>query len=156
MISTMSKAIAFNNKGVRRNGSDPGNCLVCGKRLKRKNTKCCSNKCDNVRRKSLYVERWLEGKEDGKSGQNTSVIIKEYLFDKYDCKCQECGWGEKNPHTKKMPLTIHHVDGNAENNRPENLKLLCPNCHSLTSTYGGSNKGNGRKKRREYRKAALV
>lgn len=30
------------------------------------------------------------------------------------------------------------------NNKEENLLLLCPNCHSLTSTYKGANKGNGR------------
>ena len=40
-----------------------------------------------------------------------------------------------------------YIDGHSENNSLPNLKLLCPNCHSLTPTYGFLNKGNGRKKR---------
>lgn len=39
------------------------------------------------------------------------------------------------------------MDGNHENNNLSNLKLLCPNCHSLTKTYKGANKGNGRQHR---------
>jgi 5-methylcytosine-specific restriction endonuclease McrA len=34
------------------------------------------------------------------------------------------------------------------NHNEKNLNLLCPNCHSLTPTYGSLNKGNGRLKRR--------
>ncbi|MFA6159158.1 MAG: HNH endonuclease signature motif containing protein [Candidatus Paceibacterota bacterium] len=42
-----------------------------------------------------------------------------------------------------LPLTleIDHIDGNPENNEKENLRLLCPNCHSQTSTYRGKNAG---------------
>jgi predicted HNH restriction endonuclease len=47
-------------------------------------------------------------------------------------------------------LEIEHIDGNFENNAEENLELLCPNCHSLTSTYKGANKGSGRKERKKY------
>jgi 5-methylcytosine-specific restriction endonuclease McrA len=45
-------------------------------------------------------------------------------------------------------LQLEHKDGNSENNKPENLCLLCPNCHSQTPTYGAKNKGNGRHYRR--------
>lgn len=44
------------------------------------------------------------------------------------------------------------IDGNYKNNREENLILLCPNCHSLTSTYKGANMNYGRKQRRKYTK----
>ena len=40
--------------------------------------------------------------------------------------------------------------GNFENNSETNLTLLCPNCHSLTPTYKGANKGNGRKDLKKY------
>lgn len=78
-----------------------------------------------------------------------SKYIRRYLFEKYDCKCQKCGWGEKNIMTNYVPLQIHHKDGNYANNSEENLQLLCPNCHSLTETFGRLNK-NGRKGRKKY------
>lgn len=42
-----------------------------------------------------------------------------------------------------LPLEVDHVDGNWRNNRIENLRLLCPNCHSTTDTYRGRGKGRG-------------
>ena len=39
----------------------------------------------------------------------------------------------------KIPLELHHVDGDNTNNELGNLKLLCPNCHALTDNYRGKN-----------------
>lgn len=48
--------------------------------------------------------------------------------------CSECGagtlWQEK-----LLVLHVDHIDGDASNNVRENLRFLCPNCHSQTSTY---------------------
>ena len=49
--------------------------------------------------------------------------------------CENCGldqWLGNN-----IPLEIHHINGNNLDNRLENLKLLCPNCHAQTSNYRG-------------------
>ena len=73
-----------------------------------------------------------------------------YLKDKYHNKCARCGWGEVNPFTNLIPLEIDHIDGNFLNNQENNLILLCPNCHSLTATYKGANKGQGRAERKKY------
>jgi Zn finger protein HypA/HybF involved in hydrogenase expression len=69
------------------------------------------------------------------------------LFKKYDNKCSKCGWGEMNEFTNKIPLEVEHIDGNSENNKEDNLTLLCPNCYSMTKTYKGANRGNGRHNR---------
>lgn len=45
---------------------------------------------------------------------------------------------------KPIPLDIHHIDGDFKNDKKENLKLLCKNCHAQTETYGSKNNGNGR------------
>lgn len=57
--------------------------------------------------------------------------------------CVECGnTGIHNG--KELKLQLDHKDGNASNDVPNNVRLLCPNCHSQTPTFTAKNKGNGR------------
>lgn len=72
---------------------------------------------------------------------------KKYLIYKHGEKCMECGWCEINLVSQKVPIELEHIDGNSDNNSLDNLKLLCPNCHSLTPTYKALNIGNGRHSR---------
>jgi len=74
-------------------------------------------------------------------------MIRRYLIQIRGECCETCGWNERHPITGNVPITVHHMDGDSDNNRPENLRLLCPNHHSLTSTYGNLNRGNGKRKR---------
>jgi predicted nucleic acid-binding Zn ribbon protein len=142
-----SCAACFNNNGVRRKGVDPGNCPGCGDKLKSSRHKYCSHDCMEKYEYNSYINRWLRGLENGMKGEGISVYIRKYIFKEYGEKCQKCGWREKNPHTDRIPLTIHHKDGDWRNNKKENLEILCPNCHSLTETYGSRNRGNGRRSR---------
>lgn len=52
--------------------------------------------------------------------------------------CEECGWCKMSD-DGRVPLELDHVNGNNKDNRIENLRILCPNCHSLKPTHRGSN-----------------
>ncbi len=51
---------------------------------------------------------------------------------------------QRHPLTNKVPLEIDHINGNAEDNEESNLRLICPNCYSLSSNFRNLNKGNRR------------
>jgi Zn finger protein HypA/HybF involved in hydrogenase expression len=60
--------------------------------------------------------------------------------------CFECGRGP-NWRGKKLVLQVDHEDGDRFNNLRENLRFLCPNCHSQTETYGNTAMGNKKAKK---------
>lgn len=41
----------------------------------------------------------------------------------------------------KLPLELHHINGNHYDNRLENLQILCPNCHAIQPGNAGANIG---------------
>lgn len=126
-------------------------CLNCGKKIVGKNKKYCDNNCQIEYQHKEWIIRWKQGLETGLRGEySISLHLKRYLFEKFNNKCCKCGWGETNPYSQTIPLEIDHIDGDYSNNNEENLQLLCPNCHSLTPTYKGANKGQGRKERKKY------
>jgi hypothetical protein len=49
-------------------------------------------------------------------------------------KCYECGIGEE-WNGKSLILEMDHIDGDKHNNKRDNLRFLCPNCHSQTQTF---------------------
>lgn len=128
-------------------------CLSCGKELHgfHNNQKFCNSKCQKDYAYKQYIERWKNGKETGIIGEyGISKYLRRYIFEKFNNRCCKCGWGETNPYTGNIPLEVEHKDGDYTNNLEDNLELLCPNCHSLTSTYKGANRGKGRTSRSKY------
>ena len=124
-------------------------CIGCNLELKiRHKIKFCSNSCQMEYQHRHWVESWKIGQIQGNIGitsRNISVHLRQYLLEKFNNKCSVCGWTKKHPITGVVPLEIEHVDGNSENNREDNLRLLCPNCHALTPFYKNLNRGNGRR-----------
>lgn len=106
-----------------------------------------ANQAKSIELHQKYILRWKENSESGVSGNSTSQQIKKYMLNKYNHKCSRCQWGEINPHTQRIPLELEHIDGNYKNNNESNLIILCPNCHSLTATYKGANRGNSTRSR---------
>jgi|AntRauMFilla1563_2_1112583.scaffolds.fasta_scaffold00519_2 hypothetical protein len=116
-------------------------CLGCGNLVL---NKFCDNTCQQNYNRKIIFEKIEEG--------DTTLFVgqyRKYLIYKNGKKCMGCGWREVNPHSGKVPIELEHIDGNSSNNSLDNLKLLCPNCHSLTPTYKALNSGNGRYSRRE-------
>lgn len=126
-------------------------CPVCLRTVENPKFRFCSNTCQNEFQYRRYIERWQAGLETGNtgSGRNLQVsnFVKRFLFAKHACRCSRCGWSETNPTTGKVPLNVEHIDGDPWNSCEANLTLLCPNCHSLTPTFGALNKGRGRESR---------
>lgn len=123
------------------------NCLRCGKIPKRSFYKYCSNKCQQENQYKEYIKKWKSGLVTGSRGINTKNIsqhIRRYLIEIYGERCSSCDWSEKHPITGKVPLEIDHINGDAEENREINLRLICPNCHALSINFRNLNKGKGR------------
>ena len=123
-------------------------CLYCEKdyfcRPQNSGGKYCSNWCQkNYENEQRYL-KWLNG-ENGIWSNTKSLKKAVIMLNGYTCK--ECNLSEWN--NKPLVLDLEHIDGNSSNDIFTNLCLLCPNCHSQTSTYKNKNKGNGRAFRRK-------
>jgi 5-methylcytosine-specific restriction endonuclease McrA len=108
-----------------------GKCINCEVEFeynpKQKFGKYCSNKCQgdySVKQKFTKDSKWH---------QNMST----YLRDKRGSKCEVCGITNHNG--KPIVMHVDHIDGDRTNNIFENLKVICPNCHSQTKTWGVRN-----------------
>ncbi len=72
--------------------------------------------------------------------KNRTGYVKKvlYVLELKEHKCENCGNSEWMG--EKICIELHHINGNSLDNRLENLKFLCPNCHSLTENWRGKNK----------------
>lgn len=119
------------------------NCKHCGTECKKgysKLNKFCSNKCQGEYSfLTKTVVKFLEGLIYERA------TIRKILIHLRGDKCEECNITDWNG--RPITFQVDHIDGNASNNMPTNVRLVCPNCHSQTDTWGAKNKGNGRASR---------
>jgi hypothetical protein len=160
--------------------SNPKNCLTCGEKIsyeKRRN-KFCSHSCA-AKHNNLGVTRHIKHSKFCSCGKpkklqnkycqecaDNMVYIKVYdlanansdrirrrvLLQQRGHQCEVCGFSEWMG--KPIAIELDHIDGDADNNTEENLRLICPNCHAQTESYKGANAGKGSlrqaKRRRRY------
>jgi hypothetical protein len=96
---------------------------------------------------------WNKGKQWGRKPQIPieKILVENSDFQSYKLKqrllktglklpyCEECGWAKLSAEGR-LPLELDHINGDRKDNRLENLRILCPNCHSLKPTHRGSNR----------------
>jgi len=129
-------------------------CPVCGKKFKN----IFSMSAHKAHCLGLNSTKQFEGRRNSQRGKikndESQVLIENSEFDTAyakkmilklgykDWRCESCNiidWLGK-----EIVLELDHVNGNSNDHRLENLRLLCPNCHSQTSTWRGRNKNTGK------------
>ena len=88
-------------------------------------------------------EVFVNGKEWG--SELLRKYVHHYELFEYKCSSEKCGITDW--HGNYLTLELDHINGTRSDNRQENLRWLCPNCHSQTPTFRGYNKKLGGKKK---------
>ena len=134
---------------------DPGHhaCPGCGVAVKDWVGEYCKQSCKSKHKWDLFV---AEVEATGEIVGEESKIrykIRKYLLATRPHECEICGvseWLEQ-----PVPLVADHIDGNSDNGKVTNLRLICRNCDGLLPTFAARNRGNGRAWRRARYAAGL-
>lgn len=135
------RAVYINKRRTRKDARKIIACEFCGESTK--NSKYCNNKCASAHKWDKIKKEILQSGVVN-YGPRTA---KRYLFETVGVKCSICNLTEW--HGEDVPLVLDHIDGNSDNNRVDNIRLVCGNCDMQLPTYKNKNKGNGRVFRRK-------
>lgn len=140
-------------KKIPKNRGELFNCLQCGiEKVYYPSTsfgKYCSQQCRIDYQWNVETKQRIES---GECTHNSVTILKRYLKEIRGDKCEIC----KHPpiwNGKPLVLQLDHINGDSANNHPNNLRLVCPNCHTQTDTF--TSKGFGNKGKKDTRRNAL-
>ena len=144
----------FHSKKGTNNTKNKGNniCIICGKESQyRSNKKLCSNQCNSIYQHRIAYLAFLNNNENYSRGNYTPKCFKDFFLEEQGNKCAICGvkpiWNNR-----KIIFVLDHIDGDASNNKRENLRLICPNCDSQTDTFKSKTKVS---KRRNYMRTSI-
>ncbi len=113
--------------------------------LCRLDLKCAGGNYINMKRKLQKLDidcshwtgqGWNKGQRLKDWSDYTKICcLKRHLIKERGHKCEKCNL--KIWQNIEIPLEVNHIDGDRTNNKKDNLKLLCPNCHALTPNWRG-------------------
>lgn len=115
------------------------NCEIECKWSHQSNNKYCSITCASKHKSAEHREKFFSGLL--KRIERTTA--RKYLAEVRGYNCEVCDLSEWQG--QPITLQVDHINGDPSNDHPDNLRLICPNCHSQTEFLGAANKGRGRK-----------
>jgi hypothetical protein len=154
-VNEVGKQINFDFNFYKNKNRQKRFCLNnCGNELKSSQKKFCSCKCsEEYKHKESYLN-FLKFPEKFCNGGYTPKNFKEDILreQNYECAIQDCPC-KTEWNGKPLVFVLDHIDGDASNNRRENLRMICPNCDSQLDTFKSKNKNS---KRRNYWKENII
>lgn len=132
------------NKGVIK--VSIGNCINCGTEFKiysNKSNKYCSIKCQHEYQHKQKYQKVIDGDKSVMRANYSPKAFKEDIIKEQAGVCAICGM-KPEWNNKHLVFIVDHIDGDATNNKRDNLRCICPNCDSQLDTYKSKNKNGAR------------
>lgn len=126
-------------------------CRMCNASLlNTANKHFCSNQCQGAWTWNQTKQEIIRtGVYKGADYNSIRLLARKFIEETSGWKCSICQSQEWMG--QKIPLVVDHANGNPEDNRIENIRLVCGNCNMQLPTFAGRNRGNGRSWRKDKR-----
>jgi 5-methylcytosine-specific restriction endonuclease McrA len=93
------------------------------------------SKVEKISNRYVSFNTYIQTSTSIQSYKAKNKLLREKILEYICSNCNLTEWLDG-----PIPLELDHINGDRDDYRLENLRLLCPNCHALTSTYRGKNK----------------